>query len=70
MSTEVTTDMAINFKLFGFKNTIRFADIGVASADIFVSLGGNCFNFFIMFVHKKIFRRKHRILIVDYKNLT
>ena len=70
MSTEVTTDMAINFKLFGFMNTIRFIDIGVASADIYVSLGGKCFNFFIMFVHKNTFRSKHRTLIVEYKNLT
>ena len=40
MTTEVTADMAIKFKLFGSMHTIRFTDLGVASVDIYASLGG------------------------------
>ena len=63
MTTEVTADMAIQFKLFGSMHTIRFRDLGVASVDIYASLGGNDFVFFIMIVYKKTFRNKtHTIL--------
>ena len=54
MTTEVTADMAIKFKLFGSKHTIRFTDLGVASVDIYASLGGKLFPLKLNIIRSKI----------------
>lgn len=40
MTTEVSADMVIRFKLFGRMITIPFQDLGVAKIDLYASLGG------------------------------
>lgn len=43
MTTEVSADMVIRFKLFGRMITIPFQDLGVAKIDLYASLGGMYF---------------------------
>ena len=49
MRTKVTAGMIIKFELFGAMQEIRLKDQGVASVDIYASIGGKYFFFFAKF---------------------
>lgn len=41
MTTEVSADMVLRFKILGVRHIIRFRDLGVANVDMYASLGGS-----------------------------
>ena len=49
MRTKVTAGMIIKFELFGAMQEIRLKDQGVASVDIYASIGGKYVFFFAKF---------------------